>query len=74
MRVRFESVTPIVRATLNFTTSHGAWIDREWRSLPAAIDGSAKVAIGELPSDASVAYINLVDVCGHTVSSEHIVL
>lgn len=74
MTVRFESATPIVRATLNFTTSREKWADRDWQTVPATIDVSTNCAAGDVPNDASVAYINVIDAVGNVVSSEHVIL
>jgi dienelactone hydrolase len=66
-----KSQVPLQRAELNFTRASGKWQDRLWETVPAQLDLRRGRATGELPSDATVWYLNFVDERGLIVSSEH---
>ena len=65
----YRAHTQITHAELNVTADHGDWPLREWRSLPARIDGDCVSAT--LPDDVTVYYLNLFDERECAVSSEH---
>lgn len=67
----FESVAPIKRAELNYTTATGKWQDREWVTVPAVLDVDAGRVSASLPAKTSVYYFNIVDDRNLVVSSEH---
>ena len=67
--VRFEALTPIVKAELAFTRDTGKWQDRKWEMVPAAI--VKQRAAAAVPADARAFYLNLFDADGRVISSEH---
>ncbi len=68
--VAFKSVRPVVQAELNYTEDvTSPWPKREWKKVPAAL--IAGEAVGELPTEAQIFYMNLFDDRGCVVSSEH---
>ena len=69
---QFKSVTPIVKAELNFTRDSGKWQDRKWEIVPAQIAGDRATA--PFPEGARVFFINLFDAQGLVVSAPHIEL
>jgi len=69
----FESPVPVTGAELLYTTGLGDWTPREWLSVEATL-GPGNTISAALPEGASVAYINLVDERGVTVSTEHVEL
>ena len=69
-RVSVDSSVALKTATLNYTTDSGAWQKREWKTVPARIEGSSVSA--ELPSQRPlVAFLAVTDERGLRVSSEH---
>ncbi|HGE70953.1 TPA: dipeptidyl aminopeptidase [Candidatus Poribacteria bacterium] len=66
----FESISDINQAEILFTKDLGDWFNREWYSEPANIDKN--IAFANLPENATVCYLNLIDKDGLVVSSEHI--
>ena len=72
-RAPFESVTRIESVGLHYTTDAGKWIDREWHSLEASVDGGGVTAA--LPSGRPlVCFLTITDERGATVSTEHVEL
>jgi len=71
-RVRFKCVVPVARAELCFTEGSGPWKERKWQAVPAKLDAAAGEAEAEVPSAATVAYINLIEEAANVVSSEHV--
>ncbi|XHR30612.1 MAG: alpha/beta hydrolase family protein [Chthoniobacteraceae bacterium] len=67
----YKSQTPLVSATLNYTRDGGVWQKRNWETLPAAIDETQHRVSAQLPKDATVWFINLIDNRNLIVSSEH---
>ncbi len=68
--VSFESETTIERAELLYTKdTNDEWPEREWFAEPARLEDGR--AMATLPEGASVWFINIIDECGLTVSSEH---
>ncbi len=66
-------LTALERAEPVFRRSTDAWWpDREWETLPAEIEGD--VVRAELPDDAAVCYLNVIEERGLVVSSEHEVI
>jgi hypothetical protein len=66
---RFQSMTPVVKAELNFTKDSGRWQDRQWVAAPATLaDGSLTAS---LPKGTKVYYFNLFDERNCVVSTEH---
>lgn len=68
----FKSETPVASAELTFTRQTGAWQDRLWESIPAAVDEQASTVAAPLPEGVTVYYFNLFDRQGQAVSSEHV--
>lgn len=65
-----QSPTELREAFLHYTTDGGAWQNREWKSLPAKIDGETISA--ELPGTGPlVYYLAVKDARGVTVSTAH---
>jgi hypothetical protein len=69
--VRYESLVPIKRAELTYTTDGGVWQDRRWLAIPAEIDDRRYEARASLPAGVTVYYFNLIDERGLLISSEH---
>jgi len=67
----YESKTPIVSATLNYTRDGGAWQKRNWETLPATIDGARHRASAHVPDGATAWFLNLTDNRNLIVSGEH---
>jgi dienelactone hydrolase len=67
----FTSDVPIVNAELCFTRSRGKWQEREWETLPAQVDVTASRAAANVPVDATVFYLNLIDNRQCAVSTAH---
>ena len=67
----FKAEVPIVSAELCFTRSTGKWQDREWETLPAAIDHVTSSVHAKVPTDATVFYLNLFDDRKCAVSTAH---
>jgi dienelactone hydrolase len=66
--VTFESEIPITKAELAFTTDTGIYTNREWKTIPAKINGNTIFA--ELPTSAPTCYYILItDERGCPVSS-----
>ncbi|HEX8913019.1 MAG TPA: acetylxylan esterase [Humisphaera sp.] len=65
---------PVKKAEIAYTTDVGPWQKREWKTAPATVDAKGDRAIGNVPMDAKVCYMNLIDERGLTVSTEHIEL
>ena len=59
------------KAELNFTRDMGKWQDRKWETVPALLVADQQRITAELPVDALVYYLNLVDEQGLVVSTEH---
>lgn len=71
-RATFDAGTvKLDHAVLNYTIDTGPWDRREWKSTPATIDPAGSRVTAELPDGVTVFYLNLVDDCGLTVSTEH---
>lgn len=68
----FNSQVPIVRAELNFTTDTGPWLERHWETQPA--EPTAEAISAKVPTATTACFLNLVNDCGCTVSSEHVTL
>jgi hypothetical protein len=65
-----KSPSELREALLHYTTDGGAWQNREWKSLPAKIDGETISA--ELPGTGPlVYYLAVKDARGVTVSTAH---
>jgi hypothetical protein len=69
-RVPVGSSVPLKAATLNYTTDSGAWQKREWKTVPARIEGSS-VSASLPPQRPLVAFLAITDERGLRVSSEH---
>ncbi len=70
VRVTFKTVVPIKSAALHYTTDAGAWQKREWKSVPAKIQGDTANAV--LPVASGIVYfVTLTDDRGAVVSTEH---
>lgn len=69
--VTYKSRTPVVKAELNYTTDTGKWQDRNWQTIPAALDARADRASATLPQAVTVYYLNLIDDHNLVVSTEH---
>ena len=68
----YESDVPLEKAELAYTVDSGKWQDRQWLSAEATIDPEKKTVSVQVPSEATVFYINLFDHRQCVVSSEHI--
>jgi dienelactone hydrolase len=66
----YDGAAPIARAELNYTAGRGKWQEREWLTLPAALDVKSRRATAELPDGVTAYYFNLVDDRGLVASSE----
>ena len=71
VRVTYESRRPVVRAELNYTTDTGKWQERNWQTIPAALDAETRTASATLPEKVTVYYLNLIDNQNHVVSTAH---
>jgi hypothetical protein len=66
----YRSGRRIVRAELNFTADDKSpWEKRSWRTAPATVNPDSITA--ELPPEARVFYLNLIDDRGYIVGTEH---
>ena len=63
---------PVVKAELNYTKDVGAWQDRRWDSIPAALDSANGKVTGTIPEGVTTYYLNLVDQRDLVVSAEHV--
>jgi len=70
---RFRSARAVAKAELNYTSEEGAWKDRKWETIPAEVDRKRGRVEAEIPAAAKAYYLNLFDVDGLVVSTEHIV-
>ena len=70
----FDMKSKAAKAELNFTRDTGKWQDRKWETVPALLVADQQRITAELPVDALVYYLNLVDEQGLVVSTEHEVL
>jgi dienelactone hydrolase len=66
--VTFESEVPVVKAELAWTADTGEWQQREWKTLPATLNGSTASATLPCPLPTCY-YILLTDERGLPVSS-----
>jgi dienelactone hydrolase len=66
----YESLCPIVKAELNFTTDTGVWLKRKWQTQPADLLTNEKKVRVALPADVTAFYMNLTDEKGRIVSTE----
>jgi len=71
--VTFKSHVPIAKAHLNYTLDNGEWNKRKWLSTEAALDFKHGKAQANIPTGATVFYIQLVDERGYLVSSEPVI-
>ena len=71
VRVTYESRRPVVKAELNYTTDTGKWQERNWQTIPAALDAETRTASATLPEKVTVYYLNLIDDQNHAVSTAH---
>lgn len=67
----YESEGPVTGASLQFTRDAGKWQDRNWETLPAALNSDGKRAEAAVPEGATVWYLNLSTPDGLIVSTEH---
>ncbi len=67
---KFQSATPVEKAEFNYTVESSKWQSRKWETVPAKLDGNK--AIGEIPADATVFYLNIFDNRGTFVSTQHV--
>lgn len=67
----FDAATPVVRATLEYTTATGVWKDRLWETQPAELDAQAGKVRAKIPAGTTVYYLNLFDAEDRVVSTEH---
>jgi dienelactone hydrolase len=66
----YRSARRIVRAELNYTDAgEGSWEKRTWQTVPAVVNRDTVTA--QLPPEACVFYLNLIDDRGCIVSTEH---
>lgn len=73
VEVKFRSSTPVTGAALHYSTDAGAWKDRTWQTVSAAIDGNTIRA--ELPDGRPLVYfVTLTDDRQALASSEHEVI
>ncbi|MBN8215576.1 MAG: acetylxylan esterase [Spirochaetes bacterium] len=68
----WASPVPMAEAELNYTTDSGVWEHRWWMSTGARLDEAGKRAVAEIPPEATVFFLNLVDKRGLLASSEHV--
>ncbi|MGC8887276.1 MAG: alpha/beta hydrolase family protein [Verrucomicrobiia bacterium] len=69
--IKFKSQTKIIKAEFNYTTdANKKWQEREWTTIPAAIESD--IVRAEIPTNTVVYYFNITDERGIVVSSEHI--
>jgi hypothetical protein len=66
----FKSVSPIVKAELNYTTDSGDWKKRKWETIAARIGASGRTATASVPEGTTAWFFNLTDERGLIVSSE----
>jgi len=65
-----DETTKVAKAELHYTTTTGAWQQREWKSLPATVDGTTISAT--LPKDRPIVfYLSVTDDKGLFVSTNH---
>jgi dienelactone hydrolase len=70
VEVKFRSSTPVTAAALHYTTDAGAWKDRNWQTVSAAVEGNTIRA--ELPDARPLVYfVTLTDDRQAVASSEH---
>jgi hypothetical protein len=71
--VRFSSSKPITEAELLFTNSTApVWMEKVWFVQKADVDAAKNEVRAVLPDDAKCFYVNLIDIDGNIVSSEHV--
>ncbi|OYW73375.1 MAG: hypothetical protein B7Z37_21710, partial [Verrucomicrobia bacterium 12-59-8] len=58
--VAYESKVPLKKAELNYTTDTGLRSKREWKSVPATLDGN-KISAPKPPADANTWFITVSD-------------
>ncbi len=68
----YESPSEIVKAELNYTKDSGTWREREWKTIPAALNPVQHKVSAVIPAGTTVYYFNITDERGLTVSTEHI--
>lgn len=68
----WSSPVPMAGAELCYTSDSGVWEHRWWTSAGARLDDAGKKAVADIPPEASVFYLNLVDKRGLLVSTEHV--
>lgn len=66
--VPFESRVPVKKAELNYTTDTGLRSKREWKSIPATINGNT-ITAPKPPADANTWFITVTDERGAMVST-----
>ena len=72
--VSFKPEVPIIKAELSYTTADGVWKDREWKTIPAKIDGDAVSADLPLNPSPSCYYFLLTDERNLPVSSPLVIV
>jgi dienelactone hydrolase len=72
--VSYESSRSIIRAELNFTREVGLWEKRNFVTVPATVDATAKRVSGEVAAGSTGYYFNLIDDRNLIVSSEYVAL
>ena len=71
--VEFASKVPLKQAQLHYTLDAGPWQKRNWKSIPAVLNGNSVTA--ELPRQTDVVYfVTVTDDRGAVVSTEHEVI
>jgi len=60
VKVTCESVTALKKAELNYTTDTGLRSKREWKSIPATINGNT-ITAPKPPAEANTWYLNVTD-------------
>ncbi len=73
LTVLIERGAAVKEASLCYTTNSGAWQQRQWKTVPARVEGGRVVA--DIPSTwPLVAFVEVKDESGRPVSSEHLEL
>ena len=67
----YGHVTAPKSATFVYTTDSGAWKDRKWQEIPAAIDNIASTISAVIPENTKLYFFNVLDDRGFVSSSKH---
>lgn len=69
--VHFVATKSVVSAELNFTRDAGAWVNRDWQTIPAQLNAKKPIATAQIPAGTTAYYVNIVDENGLVASSPH---